>query len=126
MRLCPSCSAELQEVELYKEVIDRCNKCGGAYFDRGELESIITLVEVFRKIKLDEAELDTIPELEKIKEVKCPADGMIMKKIEIAGTYIDICPGCEGIWLDSHEIVALKIAENHIRENLNLYVRLGQ
>ncbi len=125
MRKCPVCEIELQETKYHKEIIDRCEQCGGAYFDHGELGSIINLVSVFKNITLHESEIDTISDTEKNRELRCPADNELMQKQEIAGEIVDICKQCKGIWLDKGEIIALKIAENHVKENMNLYIRLG-
>jgi len=125
MRKCPVCSTNLHEEKMSSEEIDRCPGCGGIFFDRGELESIISLVKTFNSIKLKETDIDTITESEGNRILNCPVDNSPMEKKEIAGTIIDSCPECEGIWLDNHEITALKIAEKHIKENITLYIKLG-
>lgn len=125
MRLCPICKIELNEIDFHGQAVDRCNKCLGIYFDSGELESIIHLVELFCRVSLKEQEIDTISEYEKNKQLCCPADNEVMKKREIAGEIVDICTKCQGIWLDNGELLALKSAEKHIKQNLNLYMRLG-
>jgi len=125
MRKCPNCDCGLTEMRLHTEIIDRCEKCNGAFFDRGELEAIIQTVEVFESINLEENEIESIPTTEMQRELCCPADGELMVKQEIVGVIVDICPHCGGIWLDRGEIIALKIAEDHIRENIHLYIRLG-
>ena len=111
---------------MQQQLIDRCPQCNGIYFDKGELESLVQLVRLFRVGRLDEPDIDTIPEAEKGRPLCCPHDGTVMGKKEIGSQVIDICPKCEGIWLDDQEIVALKIAENHIKSNLRLYIRLGE
>ncbi len=35
---CPKCGGELQELESYGVKSERCPACGGAFFDKGELE----------------------------------------------------------------------------------------
>ena len=105
-------------------MVDRCNTCNGIYFDKGELEAILEIVRIFNTIKMNETEIDTTA-AEKDRKLKCPEDGTIMDKREIGNQIIDICSACGGIWLDDKEIVALKIAENHIKNNINLYIRLG-
>lgn len=47
---------------------------------------------LFRKKHTDEADL------------KCPRCGIVMKKINKSGVVIDICPKCNGMWLDDDEI----------------------
>lgn len=125
MRKCPRCPSNLVEVDFHGQRVDRCEQCLGIYFDHGELESIIHLVDLFCNANLQEEEIDTIHEREKQDQLLCPVDGELMEKREVAGQIIDICPKCQGIWLDNGEVLALKSAEKHIRQNLNLYIRLG-
>lgn len=126
MRKCPVCNIELKVTSLHGEEVDRCSQCNGIYFDKGELESVIHLVKLFKNIKLNEEDIYTITEEEESRELKCPVDNKVMDKKDIAGLIVDICPECEGIWLDNGEISALKLAENHIKQNLSLYLRLGE
>jgi uncharacterized protein len=126
MRKCPSCPEELKEIHYHKQIIDICPGCGGAFFDHGELESIVQIVDIFKNIQLAEDEIDTVSTLEKERILLCPGCSKELTPKEIAGEIIDVCPGCGGIWLDKGEIVALKIAENHIKEYLNLYIRLAE
>ncbi|MBN2736134.1 MAG: zf-TFIIB domain-containing protein [Spirochaetales bacterium] len=125
MKQCPICKTTLSEIDYHKERVDFCPDCGGSFYDKGELDKIIGMFELYEAITLNEAEIDTLPIIEKQREVLCPKDQQPMEPLEIAGQIIDRCPQCQGIWLDKGEIVALKIAENHIRENMNLYIRLG-
>jgi hypothetical protein len=34
----------------------------------------------------------------------CPKCGRVLKEVEAYGTCIDICPGCQGLWLDRGEL----------------------
>lgn len=125
-RTCYECDESLQKIELQGQTVDRCPKCEGIFFDAGELESIIHLVKLYQGLKLDEEEIDSVPEVEHKRIVHCPEDNAEMQPHDIMGLTIDRCPQCKGVWLDRGEIAALKLAENHIRQNLNLYIRLGE
>ena len=125
MRKCPNCSTNLCEIKFHGEIVDKCPTCHGIFFDKGELESISSIVEIFQNCNLDENDIDTISEYEKKRHLLCPDDMNEMYNREIAGITVDICPVCKGIWLDDGEIIALKIAENHTKENVQLYIRLG-
>jgi len=37
-------------------------------------------------------------------KLRCPRDNRIMKKIRKNDVIIDVCPKCNGIWLDDNEI----------------------
>lgn len=124
-RLCPVCRVSLSESKLQTQIVDRCPQCNGIYFDKGELDALNQLVCMYTQMNLSEDEIDTIPEAEKNRQLLCPADGTLMSKVDIASHIIDECPQCKGIWLDDHEVVALKISERHINQNLSLYFKLG-
>lgn len=125
MRKCPVCHTELQEVKMSRQMVDRCTDCGGVFFDKGELEQIIELVKVFNEISLQEAEIDTAEHERQERELSCPADRSVMDKQEIAGHIIDVCSECGGIWLDDGEVALLRIAEKHINDHIQLYIRLA-
>ncbi|MBN2532870.1 MAG: zf-TFIIB domain-containing protein [Spirochaetales bacterium] len=126
MRKCPSCNMELKEMQYHKQTVDMCPTCGGVFFDHGELETIVQIVDIFKDIELSEEEIDTVSRYEKERILLCPECNVELCAKEIAGEIIDVCPECRGIWLDKGEIIALKIAENHIKEYLNLYIRLAE
>lgn len=125
-RTCHECNQPLDKIEMQGQIVDRCPKCNGTFFDKGELESIVHLVKLYRSLKIDEEEIDSVSELEHKRIVRCPEDDAEMQPRDIMGLTVDLCPECQGIWLDHGEIAALKLAENHIRQNLNLYIRLGE
>lgn len=125
-RQCPICAGQpLNEVHFEGQEVDLCERCHGIYFDKGELSAVVGLVGIFRSIELPEPEIDCVPVAEREREVLCPADGAPMEPREVAFLYLDFCPTCGGVWADGGEVTALKLAENQIRRNLTLYVRLG-
>ncbi len=124
-RACPTCAAELRPSRLHGQEVDRCPSCRGVYFDAGELEAVIELVRLFDQVELSEPEIASARDREPDRELHCPSDGARMEKAEVGGEVIDRCPTCAGLWLDDGEVAALKLAEQHIRSYLDLYVRLG-
>ena len=125
-RTCPVCLHALQEIPCEGEQVDFCQTCRGIFLDEGELDAISGLVSLWHQTPLREAEIDAVSEEEREREVRCPADDVPMEPTEIAGTTLDVCPACRGIWLDGGELTALHMAEKSIRENLELYIKLGQ
>ncbi len=123
---CPTCAVQLDEAPLDGEVVRRCPRCGGIYFGPGQLESIVHIVRLFQSIHLEEEDIDSVSEEERARILCCPMDGTPMTKLGIAGLALDQCSSCRGIWLDDGEIAALKMAETHIRGNIQLYIRLGR
>ncbi len=125
MRSCPACHIPLDPVTVRRQNLDRCPQCRGLFLDKGELAALVDMARIAREIVLDEPDIDTIPTTERDREMPCPADGTLMEPVDAAGIIVDYCPTCGGVWLDFGEIAALKLAENNIRENLRLYIRLG-
>ncbi len=125
-RTCHECNKELLKLELQGQTVDKCPACEGIFFDAGELESILNLMNLYQGLHLDEEDIDSVPEKEHHRIVKCPDESSPMDPRDVMGLTIDVCPACQGIWLDRGEIAGLKMAENHIRQNLNLYIRLGE
>lgn len=125
-RCCPVCpDVTLEEQQMSGQTIDRCPSCRGQFYDRGELEALADLARIFQGIALKEPEIPSGLDPERGPR-SCPADGTELVEREAGGVLIDTCAECGGIWLDDGEIVALKLAEAHIRANLGLYLRLGQ
>ena len=127
MKKCPVCDVPMIEGELGSEIVDRCPKCNGIYFDKGELEALVELVRRFSDVELDETDIDTIPKFERDRVLYCPVDEGRMREKDIGeGFIIDVCEKCDAIWLDDGELNAIKVLEKHIKENITLYIRLGQ
>lgn len=105
-------------------MIDRCATCGGQFFDENELAPIIKMVEIIQSIKINEPEIETLSEASR-PSYQCPEDGTKMIREDYGGVPIDKCPECDGIWLDKGEIIALKGTEDHIKNNMKLYISLG-
>ncbi len=117
---CPKCLGKLQEIAVEKVKIDTCTVCEGIWFDKDELEKVISR-DAFdlKHIDLDRDRFDsfeipyTVAKDLNEKEGKCPRcdDGTVLKRKEhekTKGLFIDICPNCKGIWLDGGEIRYLR------------------
>ncbi len=126
IKKCPLDGKKLVEIILKQEKVDICPHCNGIFFDQGELENISRLVEIFREVNIQEQDIAISGISERGEEICCPLCKTSMQKREIGGQVVDLCPRCNGIWLDGGEIAALRLAERHIKDNLSLYIRLGQ
>ena len=125
MRKCPKCKDQaLGEYWSQSQMIDRCANCGGQYYDNQELDSIIDMVRILQKIELDEPDIETLDKLSR-SHYECPVEGQEMERKDYGGIAIDSCPKCQGIWLDKGEIIALKATEDHIQNNMKLYINLA-
>ena len=123
MRTCPCCTDQaLGEYWTQSQMIDRCAKCGGQFYDHGELESIIKMVQTLQQIELDEPDIETLDPRTRSRYV-CPADGEEMKRKDYGGVAVDACLKCRGIWLDKGEIIE-KGTHETLLKNRNFYYYL--
>jgi Zn-finger nucleic acid-binding protein len=101
---CPKCISELKTNDLGEYgfvVIDICQGCEGAWFDKGELDrlddSVWTNVEKIQFDKTSAAHLD----------LKCPKCQEQLEPIsprDAKEIVVDRCSSCEGFWLDRGEL----------------------
>ena len=125
MRNCPKCKFPMGQNWLYRQEIERCAQCNGIFLDEGELGDIVHLMRIYRSVDLDEKDVETLDEVER-EPYLCPADDNILTREDYGGLPVDTCTQCRGVWLDDGELISLKRTENHIRSNMNLYVRLAE
>ena len=126
-RVCPRCTdALLTEIDYAHEKVDVCDGCGGIYFDVGEMRQLNQLVDDFFDVKLNELEIANVPGHERDFTPACPSCSAEMKPHQIGQVWVDQCPECEGLWLDQGEVSALRVSQLMIRQNINLFLRLGQ
>lgn len=92
----------------FSMAVEKCESCGGHWFDRGELERIENIVEPtlidFNRLPSKKKQL--IP-------LYCPdcEDHPMMQKTEHTRDHhviMDFCPECNGIWLDGGELEAIQ------------------
>ena len=117
----------MKKISLGGERVDLCPTCHGLWFDAGELQRMVNIVNIMSQIKLDEEDIDTIPETERERHLKCPDEGIRLDERDVGrGFIIDVCPSCGGLWLDDGELAAIKLVEQHVERNVRLYERLGK
>lgn len=122
---CPKCLGKLQKTTIsmvetssmkelegaalsYNLEVDRCFACSGVWFDRGELDKYLT--EGITTVDSPSAGADLDMAFDK-KPGKCPKCKILMDKKQFSSkpkTIIDVCPKCQGIWLDSTELDRLE------------------
>lgn len=115
---CPRDKSNL-ESEVYEADIevDVCPSCRGMWLDKGELEKIEEVHEhdYTEELKLIPNYIGNAYEMARQKmlsDINCPRCGGEMSHREYAycsQIIIDVCPNCEGIWLDEGELKALEI-----------------
>ncbi len=113
---CPRCTTQLtvNKFEKYDEDItlstldvDKCESCGGIWFDKDELEHVHNTIEITL------VEIRKIPDSEKQNQpLSCPkCESITMEKVQNTrdeNVIMDVCPSCKGVWLDSGELKAIQ------------------
>ena len=104
---CPKCKLEdLKEAMINHIKIDRCDCCGGLWFDKKELR----ISRDARDKDLSWLDFDLWEDQDKLavsgKSANCPKDGKPLFKIKYEDTdvMVDICLDCHGVWLDKGEL----------------------
>jgi membrane associated rhomboid family serine protease len=108
---CPVDGSELERVAFQGIEVDVCKKCGGIWFDHGELDDVMreAMAQPQSVARLDPqagAPTKEIPH----RELTCPrcqkpmAAGIFGKTSNIE---LDRCPECSGQWADGGELSAL-------------------
>src|ERR1700690_2948448 len=100
---CPRDGSTMAENVTGEAVLDICAKCGGQFFDTGEMYAAFG-------IKADPSLWDRDDTAGAVREgsFKCPRCNKMMLtqdiKHESDKVEIDRCPHCRGIWLDKGEV----------------------
>lgn len=109
---CPRClDIPLYIEKIFSTHVDSCMRCGGIFFDSGELETIA-------KNSLggeDAPGLDQLSMSKGRSELSCSACSAPMEIYDLVGydIQIDKCTVCQSIWLDQHELA--KLQEEQVR-----------
>jgi Zn-finger nucleic acid-binding protein len=106
---CPRDGKTLDDIVISGSQVDRCEECGGIWFDRDELEKI----KDERDENLSWLDFDLWRDEEKLKAggtyIDCPRDGSPLYQIQYGESSVmaDVCPQCRGVWLDRDELEKL-------------------
>jgi Zn-finger nucleic acid-binding protein len=100
---CPKCNnSDLKEnkVKGRNLQVDLCRDCQGIWFDRNELEALLKIS--VKTIK--------IPSQARTQPFQCPRCRQPLYAFSYPHTMVivDMCPQCEGIWLDANEFKEIK------------------
>jgi Zn-finger nucleic acid-binding protein len=102
---CPRCEIPLwiEKVKHFGPIveIDNCRRCGGSWYDKGELA--IHLSDSHMRTRLT-----NFPEVGEESTIACPRCGGAMKLRHEGTVEVDFCTTCSGVWLDLGEKDALR------------------
>jgi uncharacterized protein len=116
---CPRCNVgALEEIELGDVLVDRCDTCGGIWFDNGEIEQVTGGGERAREIEV------SIPPVENaVEEMACPrCPEVALRRHEPegqAGCVVHRCVSCAGTWLDRGRLRSIE--DEGLKEKLTRY-----
>ncbi|WP_257449415.1 TFIIB-type zinc ribbon-containing protein [Archangium lipolyticum] len=125
-RPCPLCENELLRPLRVSDVeVDTCPRCHGLWFDAGELNrfpdrpATRTFLEAARRAPsrcrkrghLVPREQDACTTC-RSEPVSCPSCGSRLALVVTSACAIDVCPRCEGVWLDAGEFELLEGVTN--------------
>ena len=86
--------------------LDECAKCGGTWFDRGELRKVTKDAEIEHLLR-DYATPGPNP-------ISCLRDQSPMKRRVVEDVEIDVCGNCGGFWVDGGELEELVSAARDV------------
>ena len=103
---CPACREALHPLPLPNLNLDECRACGGLWCDRGELETLLRLPRLPNAVLYTPAQqprLRHVPAGERL----CPRCQVVLTPGVVGSRELDVCPGCQGAFLDKGELGAL-------------------
>ena len=134
---CPSCLGvvmeKLKPVRDRELVLDYCRRCGGVWFDAGEvwalrqarpkgLGSTVELGETAFRMRCHSChsamnrDATSSPSCGWQNQLDCPICQRPMGRIERDVLALDVCSSCRGVWFDNHELAHIWNLE--VRRNL--------
>lgn len=110
---CAKCPGALKPYLTVGPAVDRCDRCRGLFFERGELVRLLSDGELSSvrgedgrstETGMPHAAADSAP-------ASCPRCRIPMGRLEAGtgeGFAYDICPACNSLWLDAGELAFLE------------------
>jgi len=121
---CPVClGVKLQKLEIGSDslVLDHCPRCGGMWFELGEVQALggegphALWKQVEERDDVHRAQCHSCGAFMARNDERCPACGTKnridcpictrrLKQVEHDGLVLDVCKHCKGVWFDHHEL----------------------
>ena len=116
---CPADNANLNKRTFKGTTIDFCNLCGGVFFDKGEVEELLT--NHVNESEFNTTHITSFHSYDGVDINKCPrCEGKISKverKEETKTHIIYVCDDCKGIWMNkgTFQVIKDKRAEQNTK-----------
>jgi Zn-finger nucleic acid-binding protein len=126
---CPVCvGAVMEKIELEGQgnalTLDYCPRCGGLWFDRGEVGQLATRkasslqsyvperTERIRPLCIEchtpiDRDAETCEACGRRNALNCPVCDEVMDRRAHAGLILDFCKRCHGVWFDNAELSSI-------------------
>jgi len=103
MAMCPVCLNEMEVFGCFGIELDTCKLCGGLWFDGGEIERLMSVKSIPKRLTHPVAYDFSRKKIEE-GDRTCPRCDLVMTIKEFQGVSIDLCPACKGMWFDRYEL----------------------
>ncbi len=105
---CPKCDCAMEKVEHESIVVDRCEGCGGLWFDNLEHEKL-KLLEGSERI--DTGDRTIGEKYDKVDRISCPVcHTQMVRMVDARQRHIhyENCTACSGVFFDAGEFADFK------------------
>ena len=96
---CPKDFTSLDRSVAHGQDVGRCPDCNGIWIPGPAIDTLLGPGERLKLRSLCSA---------RDSDLICPHDHKQLGEARIAGMMIDLCPVCNGLWLDHHELEKLR------------------
>jgi len=111
--LCPRTQRPLRKIRIGEVELEFSDACGGAFFDRFELERFDDAVEFPGDQLAELMNRHRTGGLDFSQRLRCPKDPdvVMMRRFYSPKRQVEVdeCPACGGIWMDAGELAAARV-----------------
>ncbi len=112
MPRCPACKTLADLIRYERVPVHHCGTCGGYWITQAKLNLILARREVVMPPAVQEKMVELAERSNTRQRVSCMSCGCEMRKASFKHWHeiqLDVCPRCEGIWLDCGELEKCQI-----------------
>lgn len=112
---CPACGRALSQIQVASVTLDVCSGgCGGAWFDKFELQRINEENPVGLTVFNVEKDPEVVVEETSARQCpRCLKENLQRKLFSLGtGVEMDVCDKCGGLWLDHGELESIREETN--------------
>lgn len=131
---CPVCTGiKMKKVHVGRGgelTLDHCDRCGGIWFEAGEVQQLRALprAELLDSLPAQEGvsratcpgcgapvsrSVPACTACGRIRRLECPVCGRGLRSSTVHGVELDACRSCRGVWFDRHELALVWDRELH-------------